>query len=207
MLAVVAGDGTGARVFAQPVRAVAPAWRPGAPHTLAWVDASGRVEVRDVDSGALVWRSRGERRRGDAHWRGRPTAIACWRAAPSASSSSTSTGKRAWRVRLPAGARSARRRGRRAATGSRSRCARATATSVYVTPSARVPRRPVFTTTGTLRSLAWSPNGRRLLVRWAEADQWLLLSPGTAHAPITAIGSISRRFGSRARPCRAGAAR
>ena len=53
----------------------------------------------------------------------------------------------------------------------------------------------MFSTTGTLRSLAWSPNGRRLLVRWADADQWLLLSPGTANAPITAIGSISRRFG------------
>ena len=59
-----------------------------------------------------------------------------------------------------------------------------------------MPRRPVFTTTGTLRSLAWSPNGRRLLVRWAEADQWLLLSPTAANAPITAIAGISRRFGS-----------
>ena len=58
-----------------------------------------------------------------------------------------------------------------------------------------MPRRPVFTTTGTLRSLAWSPDGRRLLVRWADADQWLLLSPSAADAPITAIGSISRRFG------------
>ena len=71
-----------------------------------------------------------------------------------------------------------------------------TVTSILVTTSARVPRRAVFTTTGTLRSLAWSPNGRRLLVRRAEADQWLLLSPATAHAPITAIAGISRRFGS-----------
>ena len=69
-------------------------------------------------------------------------------------------------------------------------------TSILVTTSARVHRRAVFTTTGTLRSLAWSPNGRRLLVRRAEADQWLLLSPATAHAPITAIAGISRRFGS-----------
>ena len=63
-LAIVAGDGTGARVLAQPVRAVAPAWRPGAPHTLAWVGASGRVEVRDVDTGALVVALARERRRG-----------------------------------------------------------------------------------------------------------------------------------------------
>jgi Tol biopolymer transport system component len=73
----------------------------------------------------------------------------------------------------------------------------ARATSVYVTASARVPRVAVFTTTGTLSSLAWSPDGRRLLVRWNEADEWLLLTPsaGAARARITAIGAISRRFG------------
>ena len=57
-----------------------------------------------------------------------------------------------------------------------------------------MPHEPVFTTTGTLGSLAWSPDGRRLLVRWSEADQWLLLSPG-APRRITAIGAIARRFG------------
>ena len=51
------------------------------------------------------------------------------------------------------------------------------------------------TTTGTLPSLAWSPDGRRLLVRWADTDQWLLLSPTTPNAGITAIAGISRRFG------------
>ena len=89
VLAVVAGDGTGARVLARPCAPVAPAWRPGAPHTLAWVDASGHVEVRDVDSGALVWRSARSVGAACERSRGRPTAIACWRAEPSASSSST----------------------------------------------------------------------------------------------------------------------
>jgi WD40 repeat protein len=192
-LAVVAGDGTGARVLAEPVRAVAPAWRPGAPHTLAWVGAAGRIEVRDVDTGALVWRSsasvgavralawsadghrllaRGDRRLVvlDVH------------------------GNRVWRVRLPARARV----GAAAWAPSGDRIAlalrEASAMSVFVTRSARVPSRPVFTTTGALRSLAWSPDGRRLLVRWAEGDQWLLLSP-TLKAHITAIAGISRRFG------------
>jgi Tol biopolymer transport system component len=193
-LAVVAGDGTGARVLAQPVRAVAPAWRPGAPHTLAWVGARGRVEVRDVDTGALVWRSGASV--------GAVTALA-WSAdghrllARGARRVAVVdvTGKRAWRVRLPRGARVGAAawapRGDRIALA----IGAARATSVYVTRSALVPRRPVFSTTGTLRSLAWSPDGRRLLVRWADADQWLLLSPTTANAHITAIGGISRRFG------------
>jgi hypothetical protein len=193
-LAVVAGDGTGARVLAADVRAVAPAWRPGAPHTLAWVGASGRLEVRDVDTGALVWRSSASV--------GAVTALA-WSADGHRLLARGArrvvvldvTGKRSWRVRLPHGTRVGAAawapRGNRIALALRD----GTATSVYVTPAPLVPRRPVFTTTGTLRSLAWSPDGRRLLVRWADADQWLLLSPSAANAPITAIGSISRRFG------------
>jgi Tol biopolymer transport system component len=194
VLAVVAGDGTGARILAQPVRAAAPAWRPGAPHTLAWVGASGRIEVRDVDSGALLWRSSASV--------GPVTALA-WSADGHRLLARGArrvvvfdvTGKRSWRVRLPqdarVGAAAWAPRGDRIALALRG----ATATSVYVTPAPLVPRHPVFTTTGTLRSLAWSPDGRRLLVRWADADQWLLLSPSATHAPITAIGSISRRFG------------
>jgi dipeptidyl aminopeptidase/acylaminoacyl peptidase len=194
-LAVVAGDGTGARVLAQPVAPVAPAWRPGAPHTLAWVGAGGRVEVRDVDTGALVWRSaaqvgavRALSWSADGHRllaRGARRLVVL-----------DVKGTRAWRVRLPRGvevsAAAWAPRGDRMALAVR----KASATSVYVTRSALVPRRPVFTIFGTLRSLAWSPDGRRLLVRRAEADQWLLLSPTTANAPITAIAGISRRFGS-----------
>jgi WD40 repeat protein len=194
VLAVVAGDGTGARILAQPVRAVAPAWRPGAPHTLAWVGASGRIEVRDVDTGAVVWRSSASV--------GAATALA-WSADGHRLLARGGrrvvvfdlTGKRSWRVRLAHGTRVGAAawapRGDRIALALR----RGSATSVYVTSAPLAPRRPVFTTTGTLRSLAWSPDGRRLLVRWADADQWLLLSPGAPNAPITAIGSISRRFG------------
>jgi Tol biopolymer transport system component len=195
VLAVVAGDGTGARILAQPVRAVAPAWRPGAPHTLAWVGAGGRVEVRDVDTAALVWRS--------------PASVGAVRALAWSADGHRLLArgtdrlvvldlerKLVWRVRLPRGAEVSAAawapKGDRMALAVR----RASATSVYVTPSALVPHRPVFTISGTLRSLAWSPNGRRLLVRRAEADQWLLLSPTTANAPITAIAGISRRFGS-----------
>jgi hypothetical protein len=194
VLAVVAGDGTGARILAGAVRAVAPAWRPGAPHTLAWVGDSGRIEVRDVDTGALVWRSNATV--------GAATALA-WSADGHRLLARAArrvvvfdvTGRRSWRVRLPKGTRVGAAawapRGDRIALALRGD----TATSVYVMPATLVPRRPVFSTTGALRSLAWSPDGRRLLVRWADADQWLLLSPSAAHAPITAIGSISRSFG------------
>jgi Tol biopolymer transport system component len=194
-LAVVAGDGTGARVLAQPVRPVAPAWRPGAPHTLAWVGAHGRVEVRDVDTGVLVWRSSASV--------GAVRALA-WSADGRRLLAQGDRrvvvldvhGNRVWRVRLPArsqiGAAAWAPRGDRIALAVRN----GSATRMYVTRSALVPHRPVFTIAGTLHSLAWSPNGRRLLVRWAQADQWLLLSPTAANARVTAIAGISRRFGS-----------
>jgi hypothetical protein len=195
-LAVVAGDGTGARVVARPVRAVAPAWRPGAPHSLAWVGAGGRVEVRDVDTGALVWRS--------ASRVGAVRALA-WSAdgrrllAHGAHSFVVLDvpGTRVSRGQVSAqGARLVEAawapRGDRIALAIR----RPTDTSVLVGRATHQPRRRVFTTTGTLDSLAWSPDGRRLLVHWAEADQWLLRSPTTPNAPITAIAGISRRFGS-----------
>jgi Tol biopolymer transport system component len=198
-LAVVAGDGTGPRVLAARVRPAAPAWRPGEPHTLAWVGARGRVEVRDVDSGRVVWRSpasvgavrellwsadggrllaRGERRLVvlDVH-AGRMSRLDL----PPA----TTVTSAAWAPR-----------GRRLAVALR----RGTAGRVAIMASAHLPARPTFAAPGTLTSLAWSPDASRLLVRWRESDQWLLLPTGGGRlagrgARIPAIGAISRRFG------------
>jgi dipeptidyl aminopeptidase/acylaminoacyl peptidase len=60
---VVAGDGTGDRPLAQSGAAI-PEWRPGSPHALAFVASTGRIEVRDVDTGALVAHPRGTVPRG-----------------------------------------------------------------------------------------------------------------------------------------------
>jgi Tol biopolymer transport system component len=194
VVAVVAGDGTGARVFARPVAPVAPAWRPGAPHTLAYVDAGGHVAVRDVDSGALAWRSAATVRGVRAlAWSSDGRRLLA--RGPHRVVVLDVTGNRVWRVRLPHGVAVSDAawspRGDRVAYVLHS----ATRTSILVARSTRVPDRGVFSTTGTLTSLAWSPDGRRLLVRWSEADQWLLLSPTATSARVTAIGAISRRFG------------
>jgi dipeptidyl aminopeptidase/acylaminoacyl peptidase len=198
-LAVVAGDGTAPRVLAARVRPAAPAWRPGQPHTLAWVGASGRVEVRDVDTRRVAWRSAGavdgvRELRWSADGQ-RLLARGTHRLVVLNVGS-----HQVERVRLPSGA-SVRAaawapRGRRIAvalgTGATSR--------LLVMTSTRLPRRPAFAIMGALGSLAWSPDGTRLLVRWREPDQWLLVPPGTAAtsargARITAIAGISRRFG------------
>ncbi|MEN3282074.1 MAG: hypothetical protein V7607_3214 [Solirubrobacteraceae bacterium] len=192
-LAVVAGDGTGPRVVAASVRPVAPAWRPGDPHTLAWVGARGTVEVRDVDTGRLIWRSaaavgsvrellwssdgrhllaRGEHRLVvlDVN-ANRIRRIALPRA--------TTVTSAAWAPR-----------GRRLAVALRA----GTTSTIAVTTSTHLPSDPTFAVAGTLTSLAWSPDASRLLVRWRESDQWLLL-PTTHRTRIPAIPAISRRFG------------
>jgi hypothetical protein len=208
-LGVVAGDGTAPRVLAESVAAAGPAWRPGAPHTLAWVDAAGRIIVRDVDSGVLVWRSPvgvGSARSLSWSADGRlalvQSADGLRLADPAAN--------RVTRVRLPAGDRAVAAawapRGRRLAVVAR--VGSSDLTRVLVARGGvRIADRPVFTTTGRLASPAWSPDGSRVLVRWADADEWLLLpaavrsgsgrtagagssggagSPGAAAAPAAA---------------------
>jgi hypothetical protein len=56
-LRVVAGDGTGDRSLAGVGGAAAPAWRPGGDNALAFVTPDARIEVRDVDTGALLDRA------------------------------------------------------------------------------------------------------------------------------------------------------
>jgi WD40 repeat protein len=193
-LAVVAGDGTGPRLLAAPVRPVAPAWRPGEPHTLAWVGTHGRVEVRDVDTGGLAWRSAasvGQVR--ELLWSsdgGRLLARGAHRLVVL-----DLRANRVHRIDLPHTATVTSAawapRGRRLAVALRT----ASASRVVVTTtSAHLPVRPTFAAPGTLTSLAWSPDASRLLVRWRESDQWLLL-PTRSHTRIPAIPAISHRFG------------
>ena len=204
-LGVVAGDGTGPRVLSASVAPAGPAWRPGDPHTLAWVDRAGRVIVRDVDSGALVWRS--------------PSGVGAVRALSWSADGRLALvhsadglrladpgANRVARVRLPSGDRAVAAawapRGRRLAVVARG--ASGDLTRVLVAQGGiRIADRPVFTTTGRLTSPAWSPDGSRVLVRWTDADEWLLLPAtprrrrsGAARAPgIVAIARVARRFG------------
>ena len=189
-LRIVNGDGTGDRRHGTARMAVAPAWRPDDDHVLAYADRLGRVRVVAVDSGRELWRTAPVPGLRELAWSpdGRRLLIAA-----------------AHRLELRA------RGGRRVA--GRELPAGRVADDVAWAPTGRtialvrrdtaarrsevlVGRRLLFTGPGRFGALAWSPTGRRLLVPWPQADQWLFLSPRGGRT--AAVANVARQFGARA---------
>jgi hypothetical protein len=56
--------------------------------------------------------------------------------------------------------------------------------------------RVLFSGPGRFGHVAWSPFGRRLLVPWPDADQWLFLGA----ARPSSVAHIAAQFGGRAFP-------
>jgi len=52
---------------------------------------------------------------------------------------------------------------------------------------------PIFAGAGTFSDVAWSPDGRWLLIAWPSADQWLFIRSGQTQK-VVAISNVSRQF-------------
>lgn len=186
-LRVVAGDGTDDRLIARRVAPVAPAWRPGPERELAFVRRSGRLLVVDADTGAVRW-----------HAQAAPTAELEWSA----------DGRRL----LVADGRRLRVFG---ADGNLARvlpappgffvvdgsfAADGRVASIAVHPGRNesrifVERARLFAAgPGWFTSLAWSPDGRRLVFTWPEADQLVFVAVPRG-GKIRAVANVSRQFG------------
>lgn len=190
-LHVVAGDGTG-DVDAGGLPAasrVRPAWRPGLPFVVAYADTRGRIAAYDL-SGALLWRS--------APW-------------PHARSLEWTTDGRAVLVvtsdkvvLLRSGKPVFARFDHAVATALRPGSdAFAEIRTGGGTSEVVLGRRVLFRGTGDFGQLAWSPDGRWLLVTWPTADQWIFLRVG-ARRRIVPVASITRQFGGGTFPTLAG---
>ena len=193
-LRVVAGNGTGDHLVDGAAANVRPAWRPGADrYELAYARPGGRIVLADADTArplrrspqaiapaALEWTPGGRRLVAmapgyvwvlDAALRNRGR-----------TPMPTGTNARAMAVH-PGGRRVALIR---AAPGGRSE---------IVSIPLRGPggERRLFAGAGTFTDLAWSPNGRWLLVAWREADQWLFIRSDRVRR-VDAAKGIRRHF-------------
>jgi WD40 repeat protein len=189
-LRVIAGDGTGDRPLVAHVSAVAPAWQPRNQYALAYALPGGRIVVRDTDSGRVIWSHRTAGRLRLLAWSsdgGRLLAL---------------TGKAAF-VFDGAGqqlARLAAAGGGPLLTGAFSPDGRtlgllsSSGVTVATLGGSSAVQRSVFTGEG-LRGLAWSPDGRWLLVSWPAADQWVFIH-AAGRPRIIAVSRIAEQFGS-----------
>jgi WD40 repeat protein len=191
-LRVVDGDGTDDRLLARGVAAVAPAWRPGAEHVLAYADARGTLNIVNADTGAGVLRTHAVESSRALVWSPDGRLLL----AVTNGSIHPIFDRRGELVRtieLPPGhvmsAAAFAPSGRAVAYADVDPATGRGALAVYEQGSSRTLQRGE----GRFADVAWSPNGRWLLVTWPDADQFLFLRlPGVRK--IVAVSGIRREF-------------
>jgi hypothetical protein len=186
-LRIVAGDGTGDHAVGR-AALVAPVWRPGPGRVLAYSDGKHAV-VLDADSGAELRRLSPAPRKLAWSADGRlllvfsPSMTRVYRGSKQVAADDPSDAtfdRDAAFIGRTHEVVAVRAAGSPAGAGS----------SVFSLSTGRT----LFSGTGAFRQLAWSPNGRWLLVSWPTADQWVFLRPGHPRR-IVGESRISSQFG------------
>jgi hypothetical protein len=182
-LKVVAGNGdpTTNRVLRRDAAPVTPAWRPHSDRVLTYATTAGALVTLDVATGRTLWAAPAAEARVLA-WAAGGRRLAAL--APHSFTALDKTGRILRTVPLTGLARgmSLHPSGKRAAIVSGRR--------VLGLRLAGGDPRQLFQ--GNVDGIAWSQDGRRLLLGWRDADQWLLLGPG---GRIRALHAVSRELG------------
>jgi dipeptidyl aminopeptidase/acylaminoacyl peptidase len=194
-LRVVAGDGTGdKRVDA--AQDVAPAWKPGADHVLAYADRDGTVNVISTDDGATRWTAAGtEAAPAKLEWSADGERLLVVRRLDGGQLALVvfdSDGRRLQYLELPGiPIRAAfSPRDHRIAlirrVGPRS--------ELLVVESDTLRRQTlVFSGRGRFSDVAWSPGGRWLLLGWQSANQWLFIRSANVSS-VSAVSKLAAQF-------------
>jgi hypothetical protein len=195
---VVGGDGKGDHWLAKDFVPIAPAWRPGPKHVLAVAHTDGRVRLWEADTRELVATSPKLPRAIELAWSTDGSRL--FALAPHRLSILDARARVVSVQRFPAGTIAAAMgvppRGTRVALLLR----RGGRSEVGVLGRAY---RRAFSGTGQFTGLAWSPDGRWLLVTWKEANQWIFIRSARVKT-IRAVSGISSQFGSGTFPTLAG---
>ena len=188
-LKVVAGNGdpTTNRVLRRDAAPVTPAWRPHSDRILTYASGGGALVTLDLVTGRVIARS-------PAGGTAEPPRSIAWapggRRFVALGSESVSVLDRALHVRrtipLPGAARDL------ALHPSGKRAAVVVRRAVLDVPLAGTAG-PQRLFQGNVDGIAWSQDGRRLLLGWRGADQWLLLGPA---GRIRGLHGVTRELGS-----------
>jgi hypothetical protein len=202
-LRIVAGDGSGDRLLARSTAPVAPAWSPRGDAGLAYVSSAGMLRVVHSESGedlaiGLVGTSVRE-----IDWGGGGStvletsrgALRLQEVEPAKLGGRPRIGPRR-ELPLPVGttvvdAALAPEAPAVAAVLTRWRDHGTRSFVLLFRPGAEKPQ-SLLNVPGSLGEVAWSPDGRRLLVAWPGADQWVFLPTGRGQG--RAVANISTAF-------------
>jgi hypothetical protein len=201
-LRMVGGDGDGDRTLARSVAAVAPTWSPLGDSALAYVSAAGTLRIVSSDDGSDLAIGQAGTAVKEIEWGAggslilerSPGALRLQAVRPSKLEARPRIGDRR-ELPVPAGATVVD-----AALAPESQLVGAvlthwrdhgTRSSVVLFGPDGMPRR-LLTVPGSLGQIAWSPDGRRLLVAWPYANQWLFLPIGKGQG--RAVANVSRAF-------------
>jgi WD40 repeat protein len=196
-LRVVAGDGSPDRLVARGVAPVASAWAPGDGHVLAYARPDGSVRVVDVDTGRALWHTRGGPPVRQLLWSRRSLLVMTSRQGVLYGTQRRGESM----IQLPRGHAlldatfgptgdlvytEFDRKTQETAVVRNSVCTRP-GKCLLVGPHA------IFRGSGRLSDIAWSPDGRWLLVGYPDADQFLFLRVVGVRRVIPVSG-IRREF-------------
>jgi hypothetical protein len=186
-LRVVAGDGSGDRALAR-ASVVGPAWRPGASRVLAYADGRSAA-VLDTDTGAVLLRTPPI---------AEPVRKVAW----------STDGRRLvvfapHATRVYDGAKVVQQDDPSDATFDNDAAFIGRTNDVAAIRQAGIgsnvfrlrggPGGQFFSGTGVMRQLAWSPDGRWMLVTWPTANQWVFVR--TKPRKIVGVSRITQQFG------------
>jgi hypothetical protein len=188
-LRVVNGDGTGDRFIAGGAAAVAPAWRSGPGHEVAYATERGAVVAFSADSRRRIFATAPAADVTSLQWSG--TRLLVTRA--DRVELLDPAGRPVWTWAPPAGSRV--RSATVAPDGDRVAVVIADGGTSRVLLIAKAHRsRVLFAGPGDFAAPRWSPEGRWLLLPWASADQWLFLEPGSGTGKLHAVAHLAKQF-------------
>lgn len=188
-LRVLDGDGTDDRLIAGGAAPVAPAWRAGPTHVLAYATDRGAVAAVRADSGRTVFRTAAGGDVVSLQWGSDALLVA----RPDRLQLLKFYGRALWSWTPPPGTRvtaaTAARGARRIAI-----VVRDGRTSRLLLVTRGRGTRVLFVGPGAFAAPRWSPDGRWLLLPWRSADQWLFLNPGSGTAKLHAVANLAGQF-------------